>query len=378
MLAKFQLESGLKFHSVKPSVKHSFPIQTAQNWANAAAKEVEGMLLDQLSVKKADLIVKPYFTQADVPTSVGAMLPVSTQLYGGARNWVNMPKVMVMDLKQANQQALTHLQNGADGIYFDLTNVSDEVGSLLDQIEWPYCSISFLANDSSVDFLKSVYAFAEKKFNGKQLNGNIFWKDSPNTAIVNAFKNWDSFQSAGLIIPPEDNAAYEIANGLNRAVNHLEKLQQQELCSLEAINQISFSISVGNDFFLEVVKLRVWRMLWETILSAYQINLGKEIFIHVHSPSWVNPSFQPHGNLIHETYSSMAAILGGCDGLSVEPEDINNAMMVRIARNTSSVLREESYLSQVADPLAGSYYIESLTNQLAEQAWKKFQELSAK
>ena len=362
---------------MKPSVEHSFPNQTAQNWANVAVKELEGKLLEQLTVKKADIIVKPYFTQADVPTSISAMLPVSTQLYGGARHWVNMPKVKVTDAKQANQQALTHLQNGADGIYFDLTNVSGEAGSLLDQIEWPYCSISFLANDSSVDFLKLVYAFAERKFKGKRLNGNIFWKDSPDSKIVNTFKSWNSFQSAGLIIPTGDDVAYEIANGLHHAVIQIERLQQQGLSSLEAINQISFSISVGNDFFLEVVKLRVWRMLWRTILGAYQINPTKEIFIHAHSPAWGSPSFQPHGNLIHETYSSMAAILGGCDGLTLDPEGFNSTMMVRMARNISSVLREESFLSQVADPLAGSYYIESLTHQLAKQAWKKFQDLTA-
>ena len=77
-----------------------------------------------------------------------------------------------------------------------------------------------------------------------------------------------------------------------------------------------------------------------------------------------------------ETYAAMAAILGGCDALTIEAEEEGNTMMNRIARNTSSILDEESFLSKVADPLAGSYYIESLTKQLAEKAWAKFKELA--
>ena len=78
--------------------------------------------------------------------------------------------------------------------------------------------------------------------------------------------------------------------------------------------------------------------------------------------------------MLKSTSAALAAILGGCDALTVQPEN-ENPMMARIARNVSSILREESHLSKVADPTAGSYYLESLTNQLAINAWKKFQNI---
>jgi len=146
----------------------------------------------------------------------------------------------------------------------------------------------------------------------------------------------------------------------------------------EAAMQISFSVIIGADFFLEAIKLRVLRALWGTILHAYQINSDSPVFIHAISKSEVKANFQPHGNLIKETFSALSAIIGGCDGLTVEPEDEKNTMMNRVARNTSSVLRDESFLSRVSDPLAGSYFVESLSNQLAEKAWKRFQDLTKK
>jgi methylmalonyl-CoA mutase len=144
----------------------------------------------------------------------------------------------------------------------------------------------------------------------------------------------------------------------------------------EAFQQIAFSISTGNDFFLEIAKLKALRACWQNIERAYGIQNSKPIFIHAISPAWINAAYQPHGNLIKETYSGLSSILGGCNGLTIEPEDYHNTTMNRMARNTSSVLREESFLSQVADPLAGSYFIESITQALAKQSWKKFQELA--
>ena len=69
----------------------------------------------------------------------------------------------------------------------------------------------------------------------------------------------------------------------------------------------------------------------------------------------------------------MAAILGGCDVLTVSEEDPNQPMMSRVARNVSNILREESHFSNVADPIAGSFFLEDLTNQLTESAWKRLQ-----
>jgi methylmalonyl-CoA mutase len=77
--------------------------------------------------------------------------------------------------------------------------------------------------------------------------------------------------------------------------------------------------------------------------------------------------------MLKSATAAMSAIFGGCDGLTIFPESDEDSMMARIARNVSSVLREESHLSKVADPTAGSYYLDSLIEQLADQSWRVFQ-----
>jgi methylmalonyl-CoA mutase len=361
---------------VKQSVEHKFTVQTPQNWAEAATKELEdGKLLSSLTVKKSGITLKPYYTSEDCGAESVGTLPVSTKNYGAPRHWINMPRILAEDAQQANTWALLHLQNGADGIYFHLKNPSIKVEQLLDKVELHYCSINFLVNEHSIEFLDSYFAFAEAKFSNRKIMGNLFWEGGSVGSIVQKFKQWELFHAGGLQVPYDSSAANQLANALKEGVDRIESFHQIGLSVDESARHVCFSVELGNDFFIEAIKLRVLRTLWHNILGAYQVKKAKPVFIQAISSAWSPASFQPQGNLIKETYCAMAAILGGCDGLTIEPEDITNATMVRMARNVSSVLREESFLSAVADPLAGSYFIESATKQLAEEAWGIFQKL---
>lgn len=82
---------------------------------------------------------------------------------------------------------------------------------------------------------------------------------------------------------------------------------------------------------------------------------------------FVKEAYQPHGNLIYATFAAVAGILGGCDRLTIVPENASHPTQIRVARNVSSILREESFLSKVADPLAGSYFIDSVVEQIVEK-----------
>jgi len=112
--------------------------------------------------------------------------------------------------------------------------------------------------------------------------------------------------------------------------------------------------------------------LWFTLQEAYQIKNPVPSFVHAYSKSWSEENFQPHGNMLKQTTAAMACAMGGCDAITVEPELPENKMMTRIARNVSLMLSEESHLAKVNDPLAGSFYVDALTHQIANEAWKKF------
>ncbi|MFZ6009577.1 MAG: methylmalonyl-CoA mutase family protein, partial [Bacteroidota bacterium] len=141
------------------------------------------------------------------------------------------------------------------------------------------------------------------------------------------------------------------------------------------IGNIAFSLPVGTNFFLEQAKFKAMRLLWFQVAHAYGVKDFKagQLHIHARGETWTPGNYQPHGNMLKSTTSAMSAIMGGCDALTVLAEDENNAIMSRVARNVSNLLREESHLNKVADPMAGSYALENMVHQLAEQAWKKFQ-----
>lgn len=362
---------------MKQSVEHIFPAQSTQNWATAANSELEkGRRLEDLRIKKEGLEWNPYYSATDVKSWEAARLPSSNVNFAGARYWVNMPKILVTDAPRANTQALDHLQNGADGIVFDLPSSFADVARLLEGIQMPYCTTHFFVNDQSDYFLTSFQAFVDQTFPKENINTNLYWKGNPNLSQVVKPRKFTNFRGAGVLVAHRDAAVDQLAVALQDAVDRVESLKELGLSVEEATSHITFSLKLGNDFFLEAVKLRVLRALWNAILVAYQVKSSKPLFIHALSNPQVNVVFQPHGNLIKETYAAMAAILGGCEGLTTEPEDYNNPTMVRMARNTSSVLREESFFSLVADPLAGSYLVEQLSNNLAEETWSKFQLLT--
>jgi methylmalonyl-CoA mutase len=359
--------------SVKQPIEFNFSAQTVQNWEEAALKELEaGNSLQKIMVEKSGLTVKPYFTKEDVNPNPLPPLTASINPYLGARSWHNTPKVVVENADQANQEALAHLQAGADGVCFDLKEGKIKAEQLLDQIELPFCLITFLANNNSILFLESFHTFAEKKFDMVALTGNIFWEAEPDYQLIKKFSEWKQFHAGGILIENHIDATEEIAGGLSKAVNCLDHYTEQGIEIENAFHQIAFSVSIGNAFFVEIAKIKALRFLWQQVEGAYKIKNHKPLFIRAVSTPWVNKAYQPHGNLIKETYSAMSAILGGCNALTIEPEDFTNPTMVRMARNASLVLREESFLSQVADPLAGSYFIDSLTKQMTERAWGKF------
>ena len=349
-----------------------FAQQTVQNWVEAARKELEAnQSLENLSQTKAGLHLKPYYTAADLYGNSFSQLQESDNEFGGARHWENMPKVLADDAVAANLQALDHLQNGADGIVFEIGNTSMDPEVLLKGIELPYCSVYIVISSGHRSFLDNFHGYVEKKYSVASLNGGIFWKNEIDYSTIYKFRNWALFKSCGRIDESQPDLTDTIVSSLIRAKAVVDSLKKNGYTTTEAFQRIAFSCTVSNDFFLSIVYLRVLRHVWIAIGQSMG-SKNTTVFIHAHSSPFVNSAFQPHGNLIKETYAGMAAIFGGCDALTIEPEELKQTMMVRMARNTSLILREESFLAQVADPLAGSYFIDSLSYQLAEAIWKKY------
>ena len=147
--------------------------------------------------------------------------------------------------------------------------------------------------------------------------------------------------------------------------------------------RLSFFFAIGMNFFMEVAKLRAARLLWHRIMSEFGATNPKSLMLRTHcQTSGVSLTEKdPYNNVVRTTLEALAAVLGGTQSLHTNALDEAIALptdfSARIARNTQLVIQEESGITNVIDPLGGSYYIETLTHSLATAAWAKIQEVEA-
>lgn len=356
-----------------PDLPFTFP--TYEDWLEVARQELDGAdPTKKLSVKKGDLEILPFYTAAQTKNT--PQLKPSSRPYSEARSWNNTPKILVSNERKANKEALSCLNSGAEGILFDCSLEDLNPSLLLNKISLPDCFVSFLLRQKEIMWMEEFHHYVEKNFDKKEIKGSLFWSSNDcDTEVITSFSDWYQFHSLGIIVDSNQDAIDEIAQTLAKAVALVDSVSKKNISSQATLDQISFLVSIGPDFFLEMAKLKSLRSLWHQVNGAYNVTSSKSLHLHVRSSVWDKDSFQPHGNMINATTSAMAAIAGGCDSLTIAPEDDNNETMKRIAVNVSSILREESHFANVADPTAGSYYIDALTNQLSEKAWRKFQSL---
>ncbi len=147
--------------------------------------------------------------------------------------------------------------------------------------------------------------------------------------------------------------------------------------------RLSFFFAIGMNFFMEAAKLRAARQLWTRIMQEFEPKKTGSLMLRTHcQTSGVSlQEADPYNNVIRTAYEAMAAALGGTQSLHTNALDeaiaLPTEFSARIARNTQLILQEETGITHVVDPLAGSYYVESLTAQLAEEAWKLIEEVEA-
>ncbi|MFZ0096841.1 MAG: methylmalonyl-CoA mutase [Gemmobacter sp.] len=147
--------------------------------------------------------------------------------------------------------------------------------------------------------------------------------------------------------------------------------------------RLSFFFAIGMNFFMEAAKLRAARLLWHRIMAEFQPKKPGSLMLRTHcQTSGVSLQEQdPYNNVVRTAYEAMAAALGGTQSLHTNALDeaiaLPTEFSARIARNTQLILQEETGITKVVDPLAGSYYVESLTAELAEKAWALIEEVEA-
>ena len=176
------------------------------------------------------------------------------------------------------------------------------------------------------------------------------------------------------------DAVLEIAIALATGVEYLRALTRGGLSVDQAAQQLAFRVSVGRDFFLEIAKLRALRRTWARVVEAAGGSAqAQTLQLAARTSRRTKTQRDPWVNLLRGTAESFSAALGGADAITTESFDAaigdSDEFAHRLARNTQHLLRHESNVHRVVDPAGGSWYIESLTEQLAQRAWAKLQSL---
>ena len=171
--------------------------------------------------------------------------------------------------------------------------------------------------------------------------------------------------------------AYTLADG----IEYVRAAKSKGLDVDEFAPRLSFFFAIGTDFFMEIAKLRAARTLWAKIMKDFGAKKEKSLMLRTHcQTSGVSLTEKdPYNNIIRTSYEALSAVLGGTQSLHTNSFDEAIALptdeSARIARNTQLILQNETGVTKTVDPLAGSYFIESLTDQLSKKAWDIIQEV---
>ena len=176
----------------------------------------------------------------------------------------------------------------------------------------------------------------------------------------------------------------ELAFTLAAGHEYVVKLMEQGLSVDQVAPALRFSMAISSNYFMEIAKFRAARLLWANIMAPYNPSRGcaSKMKVHAVTSKWNMTVYDPYVNMLRGTTEAMSAAVSGVHSIEVLPFDTPyekpTDFSARIARNVQLLLKEESHFNQVCDAAGGSYYIENLTNSIAEQAWNLFRQVEEK
>jgi methylmalonyl-CoA mutase len=391
-----------------------FPPVTTKDWMDKIETDLKGADFNTKMVwkTKEGFEVKPFYRAEDIENLMYInSLPGEFPYIRGTRiknnNWHIRQNIEVVDYLPANKKALEILMKGVDSLGFRIYDPESISGNnfklLLRDIHTESIETNFFSNGRAKEILEILIKIASEKgpdvsgihgaieadpLGRLMLNGTLCIPEEagfdylcslterssvfPNLRTINLCAS--NFGNAGADI------VQELAFGISMGSEYLSQLTDRGLSSSYTASKIRFSFGVGSSYFQEIAKLRAARLLWSAVLNGFDPGKGEadRMDIHCVTSKWNKTSDNPYMNMLRTQTEAMSAILGGTDSLTVEPFDVvfrqPDEFSERIARNQQLILKEEAYFDKVADPSAGSYYIESLTQLIAENGWKLFVE----
>jgi methylmalonyl-CoA mutase len=281
---------------------------------------------------------------------------------------------------------LDDLSQVLEGVFLDIARVALDAGASFLPAS---ALLAALWKENGIAPGDALGSFRADPLGAIAREGTAPWSPEEGLALAAALavetgREYPNVRSLGVDTTPYADAgataAWELAIAIATGAEHLRACSEAGLDPGTAASQIEFTLSIGPDQFLEMSKFRAIRRLWSRVLEECGVEPDRRSSATYGKTSgrmttWIDPWV----NMLRVTTATFAAGAGGADGITVTPFDRPigepGPLGRRIARNTQTVVQDEAFIGRIADPLAGSWYGESLTDQLAEAAWERFREI---
>lgn len=382
-----------------------FPPVSTEEWRAKVEADLKGAPFEKKLVWRTNegFNVQPMYRAEDIAgLKTTDSLPGEFPYVRGTRtdnDWFARQDIIASSPEEANRIALDVLNKGVTSLGFSIKEASEEelktllAGIKIDAVELnfnvcPKKALPFAA--LLVDYIKAEGA--ENTFVGS-IDFNPFRKALkhgtafPGDIAAMAVELLDTVKGVpGLKVLSVDSVmlsnagAYiyqELGYALAWGAEWMTMLTEKGIDAAEVAGRIKFNMGVSSNYFMEIAKFRSARMLWAQIVKQYGVadELCK-MAVHAETSRFNQTVYDAYVNLLRSQTECMSAALAGVDSITVTPFDTPyktpDEFSERIARNQQFLLKEESHLDKVVDPAGGSYYVETLTVAIAEQAWKVF------
>ena len=393
-----------------------FPAISSKAWKEKIVADLKGADFDKKLVWRTSegFNVQPYYRQEDLKglkTTVSA--PGQFPYVRGTKThneWAIRQNICATkNARKANAKALDILNKGVTSLGFCLNAEKLSyryIKTLLEGIKLDAVAINFNVCACKAPELANILVrlVGRSGYDFKAVTGsinvdpikNMLLKGKPLTkeqvaekivATVKAAKTLVNYRVVGVNSVALNNSgaycAQELAYALAWGAEYMTMMTEAGLPNYLAARAIRFNMGIGGNYFMELAKFRAARLLWAKIVEAYKapvftaaLKEAAKMNVSAETSRFNMTIFDAYVNMLRTQTETMSAALAGVDEIVVTPFDATyeepTEFAERIARNQQLLLKEESHFDKVVDPAAGSYYIENLTNSIAEEAWKQF------
>lgn len=393
----------------KETLFGSFSPVSAEEWKAKIVADLKGADFDKKLVWRTNegFNLQPFYKREDIENLPGIdSLPGEFPYLRGTRDnndWLIRQEVEGSSSTEMNSHALNIINKGVESLGINLcgNTSANELSTILNGVDLKKIEVNISCcpgkavevAEELVKLIKEANAVAEFRgsiefnpFRRLLKHGLPFPKNvlEETKAVMAAVKEVDGLKCLAVDSKMFNNAGAYITQELGYAMawgsEWISMLTEAGYSAEEVANRIKFNMGISSNYFMELAKFRAGRMLWAQILKAYGVaESACKMSVHAVTSKFNQTIYDSHVNLLRSMTETMSAALAGVDSLETLPFDLcyktPDEFSERIARNQQVLLREESHLDKVVDPAGGSYYIETLTASIAEQAWKIFNEI---